>query len=402
MKKTILQTTLIIFVLALLIPFVQAELVTRGSAIDATLLYYQPVPAQPGDLIDVYILIENDGGSTTEQGTIEIFDSNTFSLISESDRIQQFPGIPGQKSFLLKTKVRIAKNANEGTGILQIRVQEDGSSTYTDRDLEIEVTGTSSAITIIEAIASPKEVLPGERTSLTITIENVGSTEVRNLDIGLDLDTATFIPIDNSDSRTIRSLSGGEKKTFIFELVSHPTAEPQIVQIPVNITYDDETGNEKTQEDSIGMFIGTIPELLVYIDRSDLTKGTPEGEVVIRFVNKGLAEIKFLEMRIQESDTVSVISESSVLYVGNIDEDDYESAQVRVKFLEDETQLPLTVKYRDSLNRVYEETFTLEIKLRSANENGKRSKIKWILAIVIIAGGVYWWRKKNTNLKKRR
>ena len=63
-----MRTLLLILALALVVPFVHADLVTVGSGLNTSLLYYQPVPAHPGDEINVWIQITNEGGSASKAG----------------------------------------------------------------------------------------------------------------------------------------------------------------------------------------------------------------------------------------------------------------------------------------------------------------------------------------------
>ena len=84
--KTFVQTFIAMFLILATMPFASADLITVGSALDATLLYYQPVPAQPGDVLDVYIQIENDGGSPSKAGTVTFIDNGPFTLESTNTR----------------------------------------------------------------------------------------------------------------------------------------------------------------------------------------------------------------------------------------------------------------------------------------------------------------------------
>ena len=42
---------------------------------------------------------------------VTIFESYPFSIESEADKVKEFTSVPPQESFLVKTKVRVAKNA---------------------------------------------------------------------------------------------------------------------------------------------------------------------------------------------------------------------------------------------------------------------------------------------------
>lgn len=397
MKKIML---LMVIALMLAAPFASADLITRGVALDATLLYYQPVPAQPGDVIDVYIQIENGGGAPSKTGTLTIIPSGPFVPESEGDRVSEFPSIPAQETFLVTAKIRIAKDANEGVNTFLVRVQEAGSNNWIDRDLSITITGTSSALSIISAELTPDKIVPGKEATLAVTVKNVGETKVRNVDVALTLDDLSIAPMGSSDSKTIKELFGGEEYVFVFDLLAYPGATANAYQLPITLSYDDETGNSASQEETVGIIIGSVPELLVYFDKIGLSTEHRTGEVTVRFINKGLSEIKLLELEIVESDALSVMSETPIIYVGNIDEDDYESASFSIKVGKDTDVLPLVVRYKDALNQNYEETYNLALNLHSANGDGGPNYLMWLIIIVVIAGGFWWWRKRSKKNKK--
>ncbi|MBR9700342.1 hypothetical protein GOV11_00570 [Candidatus Woesearchaeota archaeon] len=396
-----MKTHILLALMLLLVPLAHADLVTTGAALDASLLYYEPVPAQPGDAVDIWIQITNDGGSRSKTGMLSIQPSSTFTVEAGSDERTAIPGIPGQESFLFTTTVRISKDANEGTSYIKVRIQEDGKESYIERDLAINIQGTSSALSILKATTSPADVLPGEHTLLSVVVQNVGQTVVRNVDVALDLDDLSFAPSGSSDSKTISSLRGGESHTFVFNLAAYPDAEANAYQLPITLSYDDEQGNAKSQDETIGIVVGSQPELLVYFDRVGITADSGEGEVVIQFVNKGLSEIKLLEMEVIETDDVKVTSESSLVYVGNIEEDDYESADIDLSVKGDDVMVSLRVAYKDALNKDYETEYQLPLKLKSGN--GGSSGMGWVWFVLIVGGiaGIWYWRRRKKSKRKK-
>lgn len=393
----ILATTIIILFMTLL-P-VQAELITTGSALDAELLYYQPVPAQPGDSVDVWIQVTNDGGTASRAGTVTIIDSGPFVVESTAEREKSFPQIPARESFLVKSKVRIDKAANEGENDLKVRVREMGSTDYIERNLPITITGKTSALSIVSASTDPSEVLPGGETVLSVAVQNVGDTTVRNVAVSLDLSDLSIVPLGSSDSKTVRDIRGGEEYVFEFPLVTYPDAEAQAYRIPIALGYDDEQGNSKSQNESVGIVVGSEPELLVYFDSVALTKEDPEGEVVIRIVNKGLAEIKLAELEVLPAENIEVTSQSSIVYVGNIDEDDYESAELTLRLEGESADLPVVLRYRDALNRPYEEERRLHVQLQQANGSGNGGIIAWAVIVALVAIGAWYIIRRRRRRK---
>lgn len=377
-------------------------LIGKGSSLEAELLYYTPVPAQPGDSVEVWIQISNDGGQATMPGTVTILETTPFIIEGENERVKEFKSIPAQQSFLVKTRVRIDKTANEGENYLTIRVQENGANNWLEKDLPITIEGRSGTVSITSAESDPARIAPGGVSTLSIDLLNVGETNLRNIKASLDLTDLSIAPIGSSDSKTISSLGGGQRATFTFDLTAFPGAAANVYQLPVTITYEDEQGNEKSQSETVGIMVGSAPDLLVYFERNDVSKETMEGGVVIKFVNKGLSEIKLLEMEIVESDDIEVTSESPILYVGNIDADDYESADVTLKITKDAIDIPVKVAYKDALNQEYEETYMLHLDTKNVNGGKSSSLGLWLVLLVVVVGGFFLWRRRSSKRKDRK
>jgi hypothetical protein len=373
-----------------------------GTALDASLLTYSPVPAQPGDSVDVWIQVINNASVASKAGTLTILDSSPFTVESDKNRVREFPSIPSLGTFLVKTQVRVDKNANVGDNFLNIRVQEQGSTSSVDRSVPISVQGRSSVLSIVSATTTPSEIAPGGSATLAVRVKNAGDTQLRNVVVSLGLGGLSIAPTSTGTSQTIPSLRGGEERTIQFTLTAYPDAAVKAYQLPLNLSYQDEQGTAHAQQETIGIVINAKPELLVYFDRTDVSKETGQGNVIIKFVNKGLSQIKLLEVQVVETPDVTVLSDSSSVYVGNIDVDDYQSADITLKVGKDTAQVPLKVTYKDALNQDHSEEITLTVQRKSQNgTNGGWSWIIWALVLVVAVGGFWIWRRRRRSAARR-
>jgi len=130
--------------------------------------------------------------------------------------------------------------------------------------------------------------------------------------------------------------------------------------------------------------------------------------VSIRFVNKGVTDIKFLYVKVKESSDIKVLSTPGS-YLGNIDSDDYETADFEINVVEGKEGiaiLPLEIEYKDAINRDYVVEKNLEIRIYSEEDLEKLGEkegnpvIGTIIVIVIVAGllVIYFYMRKR---KKR-
>ena len=85
-----------------------------------------------------------------------------------------------------------------------------------------------------------------------------------------------------------------------------------------------------------------------------LLKGNRE-EVKIKIINKGLSDIRFLEVYVEESTKYDILSEREI-YVGDLDSDDFDSVEFDVFFdkkIRDNAVMPVKLKYKDNFNNEY-------------------------------------------------
>ena len=160
------------------------------------------------------------------------------------------------------------------------------------------------------------------------------------------------------------------------------------------MTYTDYDANKYTKRDLITVTVGSVPDLGFWVDSSDLyAKGT-QITLPVKFVNKGITDIKFLYVELGSSTGYDLVSPKQV-YLGKVDSDDYETAEyiLRVRAdAEDTLKLPLHIKYQDENNKEYtiDEEMLLpvygadKIKELNPSSGGMASTIFIVLAIVVV------------------
>jgi hypothetical protein len=383
-------STTIAFIAMLMFAMVPTTFVYAQSEtpdLTATLLYYEPVPATPGSLIDAYIQIENDG-NTARRVTVEFVDNGPFSIDSASDRIRSTGSIPSHESFLLKYKVQVGKDALPGTSNIKIQYSIEGGSNVQTMLLPIDIQGSTASLEVQHVVLTPKTFAPGTAGKLTLTLRK------------LDLAAVDMAPIGGTNQQRFVDLQANENKEFTFELAPSPNIAAGVYKVPVIISFKDQKGTEYDMTEYIGIPVGVEPELLVYFDKTSIASKTKTGEVTIKFVNKGLSQIKFLDMQVVQNNDVQVSSETDRIYVGNINEDDYQTADISLKVAKDTVSVPIRVTYRDALNREYETTINLPLK--TVNQPST-SSTNWstILLVVVVVGTLSYFGYKRFRKQKR-
>jgi len=147
------------------------------------------------------------------------------------------------------------------------------------------------------------------------------------------------------------------------------------------------------------------PKLFANVDSSELYIGNGIGKVSIEFVNNGLSDIKFLTVELGDSVDYDIV-ESNKKYIGDLDSDDFESIDYRLKLTSEKREilLPLHITYKDSLNNDYSETLELELKIRTAEELGRESSntLTIVVVLIVIIIIVYIIYRKYKKKKRKR
>lgn len=382
-----------LYVFALLLAVSGAYAAVVDSAtLNVELLRYEPVPAGPGDTITVWLQVTNDGGAAAQNTVLEIAPSYPFTPVSVSESTIHIGTLASHSEYVTKVNVAIDRSAPQGEFELPVRIRSGGASIEYTPTIEVEVVATSIAVQSVRT--SPDELIPGDRATISVTLVNVEESLVRDVTLSMNLADSVFAPVGSSTQQKIASLDGGEKHTFSFEVVTAPDAASSVYKIPLQLNFTTTSGVRLGQQETIGLIVHAEPELAVVVDEAELYDSSAEGTVLLRLVNKGLSEVKFVEITVLDGEGYEIGGNARTLYLGNIDSDDFETAEFAVEPTADEFSLNMNLNYRDSLNNRYNSTVQVPLRTTENPEGGSNTWLLAILAIAVIAG-ILWWRRSR-------
>ncbi len=399
-KKIFLILGLILTLISL-----QGVYAWESTQLELSLTRYEPLPAQPGQYVTVYVQIENDGSIDAEDAVLEILDSFPFEAVSDQDRIKNLGIIKSQDSYITNFKLKVDSNAVIGTNKLKVRYTPDkNSDLWMTRELSIEVKDSQATLGINQVELSPEQVLPGEETELTLTIKNSANVVFRELKLKLDLETTTttdlpFVPMNSASEKQVSLLKPGELTKVSFNLATYPTSTPGYYKVPLLISFYDDEGNLQEQETIIGVVISASPELKIVSEHID--EIVNPGELIrIKSINKGINDLKFLDIEVQASEDYKIVSQSES-YIGDLDSDDYRTTDFQIDSKKNQYELIIKATFKDENNEEYQQTFNVPVKILE-HKNGKSGiSFGTIFFLIVIAGlGYYIYKIKNPKKKK--
>jgi uncharacterized membrane protein len=201
--------------------------------------------------------------------------------------------------------------------------------------------------------------------------------------------------VSGTNQQRFTDIQANDVREFVFELSPSPNLIPGVYQIPVILNFTDQQGKAYQQTEVVGITVGSTPDISVTIDDSKVTADQTMGDVIIRVTNKGLGEVKFVDVNLAPSDSYDLLSGSPEKYVGNIDSDDYKTARITVQAKKDVLNIPVTVTYMDALNTPYNKTVNLSLPLRSTNSGTGFGKYIVIAVILVVIVGYFIYRGKK-------
>ncbi len=416
MRKYILFLT---FVLLAGIAFAAVNTQYMGKAPDlrVTISIQDPDPVEPGKEVEVSFKIENNG-TTADNVIFEVLPEYPFSLIPGESPTKSIGTIGtsqnGKQSVIVRYKLRAAQDAVDGNHEIKVRYKIEGFDSWVMlEDLNIKVQSHDAIIAVDKFVSEPNIVAPGSRAKLVITLKNYATSLLKDIKVVLDLgksgDEATpFSPLGSTNEKVISYIEPQSTKQIEFELLVDPDAASKSYKIPISIRYSDAISKNYSKSNIITVIVGDEPDVSVGIDSTTIYSAGTAGEITVKIVNKGLPDMKFVNVKLANSEKYRIISPAEI-YIGNIDSDDYETADFKLyveKTSEKKLLLPLTVEYKDANNKDYKNTVNLELPLYSSSEAKQlglvkgNGKLTWVLLIVLAVAGFFgyrMWKKRKRH-----
>ena len=319
-------------------------------------LTFNPYPVSPGETFDLTVKVHNTNSKRTViSPRLTIQESYPFTLETEPKVKILNSLIPNEES-LMSFRVRVDENAITGVNDLIVVYQEGTRATYLSDPIKVDVKSSGIELSVASIDTIPEEIFPGDEAQIKLKLTNTLPVLMKNVDLNFDFSGSDvpFTPLRGTTQRTLTALNKGSSIELLFDVAVEADAEPKVYKVPLTIDYSDEFENAYTIETLTGIKVSTLPEIQLEIDKTDVKQAMTGGEVVVKLSNTGLADLKFLSVKLQPSEDYNIMSSPQV-YIGNLESDDYETAKFNIYAKsKKELNLKLLLTYRDSFNNEHE------------------------------------------------
>ncbi|MBS3168748.1 COG1361 S-layer family protein [Candidatus Woesearchaeota archaeon] len=403
MNKILIFLTLI----SLIVPFTSARttIVSDSDDFRIDLVRFDPSPITPGSETKVYFEITNLRSEPTLNSKATL--ATSFPFESENKEIllpQINPGETKSVEFTFKTN----KDTKPGTYKLTLTYSIPQRSKIVTNSFDVKIIASEKSLNLINFNIEPKKVKPGEEAVIKIAFENTEDSTLQDVEVKIDLTNTTlpFAPINTGTEKTIKSINPGEASEISFNIVVLPDAKSNVYRIPIEFKYHDESGNEFTKKDFLGVIVGGNPEFQIDLEETSAYQIRNPGKIVLSLSNIGPIDIKFASISILEKDNYDVISKSRV-YLGNLEPDDFETAEFDI-FLKDKGPIKIELNYKDSFNNDYSQIKEIDLPVYDSGTvskyglqpNGKsQTPLIATILIILTIGIIYGWTKTKSLSK---
>ena len=357
-----------------------------------------PVTIEPGSKANLLLTISNTG---TEVATSPQLAVKPSTYVSADIAVFNLPTISAAASTQITIPISISSSAPEGTVALPFTVSYNvGSSAGTvSADNSASLVITKRTILQIADVTYDKSIIQrGDTIRMTITLQNVGRGQVKDLVISLRNFTLPIVPASADTEKFVGILNPNEKASVSFDLVVSNNADVVTYSIPVSLSYYDDLGSVHSDTKYAGLKITGIPDFVVAIEKEENIYAGVQGTITVSIANIGTGPAKFLTAY-ATADDADV--NPKINYVGNMDPDDTNTVPLDVTPMKTgKHQLTLHLSYKDSYNQDFTKDYPLEFTVGATPiQIPLPFQILIVVAILVI---IYWKRSSLMKLIKRK
>jgi hypothetical protein len=377
---------------------------TIAIGLQSSILNQVPDPARPGDIVDVRLQLENTGRHGLRNVAIRIEPKYPLKAFGSTEEIIPYIGPRQESPYAQTVKFKMAVDSAAVDGAAEFDVFFGNNQTGYKQAFTIDVDALEGNVIVTQFHSAPSRIVPGKESAITFEIFNNAKASAKDISLALNF-SSDKIPLAASrisSTQRINSMGPGEKSNITYYLTAFPDATPGTYKVPVTLKFTNENETVVTVNDYFGFVVGDVPDIQATIDSTEIYKSGESGEVAIRFSNKGVSDVKFLNVELIETNGVTALSAEKV-YVGQLDSDDFETATFRiyVKNKEDAAPISMKIEYMDSTNQKYEETIQVPLRLYDSGDISKyelresSSASIWIVIVIVAIAGAWYWRRKQ-------
>ncbi len=293
---------------------------TAGSSASLSIVNQNPDPATAGNIVEIRFGVGNTGGNALNNVIVYAVPQYPFSLLPGEDANQtiatlnSYQGTTGSSNTqILSYKFLVDSNVTAGTYDLNMNV-DSGDGAVVNKAIPINVANKQ----IAEIVYIDKTVLiPGQQSDMKFTINNVGSSPLRNIKFSWDNTGNTILPVGSDNTQYIKFLDVGASVDADYKVVADTNAVPGLYALNLHLSYDDALTNQTDIiQTTAGVYVGGTTDFDVAFSE------TANGQTSFSVANIGSNPATSVAVRIPDQPSWRVTGSNSMI-IGNLNKGDY-------------------------------------------------------------------------------
>ncbi|MBT3408559.1 hypothetical protein HOK68_00250 [Candidatus Woesearchaeota archaeon] len=364
-KKIILLLVLVIIFSA----FTGANTFRNKFGLQLDLISQDPEIVKPGDTVDLKFRLQNTGKDTINNVKIRLEDSNILTFIGEKefDFGDLYLDIIGSESILFYTTAQVSPNVNSGDHPISVNIIS-GISKHLWDSFQLKVEKVTSDIAVRGVTYSNEQLKPGDISKIKIQFHNGNEEGLYNFDVSLNLDNLKIAPYGSTGRKTIDYIEPNTDFEIEYELIIDPNIESKVYKIPFTYNYKNFDRKEFTENGVFAAVVSNPPSFILNLKETNGLVEENLGSIILDISNTGISELKFLNIKIEESEYYD-IGKSQNEYIGNLDSDDLDSAEFFIKPNRDgDMSIKFNLFFKDDFNKVYNEQKEINVEVYNRDD----------------------------------
>lgn len=376
------------------------------SIVKASVLKYEPLPAEIGQYMDIWIKIDNTGSGIAKDVILKIEPKYPLSIDTPSNSIENIGLLPSGSSSIHKFRLYVDSNAKQGNASFDILYQENDGAAWIKNTFEVQV-GTLSYDNKgnIAIDGSPKfdpEIFnPGDTGTVAITLKNLATTpsvtvKDSNYDTNAVLQGATLkgengITVTNQNYTGNLVIGPGEAAPLFYNLNIPSNLSDGTYFLDFSIRGNSHAYNNNWR---IPLVVDSSSVRIIASKPLKLENGIGKLQFDVANVRKNTISAVSVKLAAE-----GIEFSPSEYFIGSIGPDELYTIEVEAEDISEnknETRpLTLVAAFKNGANIHETNIASQPIKIVTVNEGNNSMIILVILILMAIAGVILYKKRKN-------
>jgi len=358
-----------------------------------------PAIINPGSKANLLLTIINTGTDFASSPQLAIKSSP---FVTADIPLFNLPTLNAGGSTQITIPITISPNAPGGTVALPFTITYtigNGAGTSTADNSASILVIQRTLLQVSDVSYSENIIQRGDTFTMTLTVQNVGSGRVKDLDISLRNFTLPFVPASSDTEKHVSVLDPGQSTSVSFDLVVNTNADTVTYSVPISLSYYDEQGMNHLDTKFVGLKITGVPDFVVALDTTNGFLAGRTNKMSLTISNVGTGSAQFVTVDIDSGQNVS----PQTSYIGTLNPDDSSTVSLDVNLAGQAAgkhSLNITISYKDSFNHPYVENKIINFGATNPPIEVPSNYFIIIIAVVLILA--YWKRNFIKSLFKKK